>query len=131
MFDTNVPHLEFEDATPLCTCGRSADKIHCPACGSAQVLNQSRKRDYITRSDGTKAELRVFRCRVCGGLFNDDDWQLRCSAPAPRTVAIPSEERRRRVEAKLVNRKVADFTQLVPEELKAALDKIKKSRGIE
>ena len=48
----------------------------------------ARKQDSVTRPDGTEVTLRVFRCRKCGQLFNDDDWQLRCQAPPPRgTIA--------------------------------------------
>jgi hypothetical protein len=35
------------------------------------------------RPDNTIATLRVYRCRKCAATFNDDDWQLRCTAPAP------------------------------------------------
>jgi hypothetical protein len=66
-----------------CQCGRLANKPHCPTCGSAQVLASARKRDYVTRGDGTTAELQVYRCRVCGLSFNDDQRTL-CAAPPPR-----------------------------------------------
>lgn len=64
-----------------CICGRAADKLHCPKCGCATVYGLASKRDYITRQDGIVAELRVYRCRKCTAVFNDNDWQLGCTAP--------------------------------------------------
>lgn len=68
----------------LCICGRLADKIHCPHCGNATVYGLASRSDRATRDDGHVVSLRVFRCRRCCAIFNDDDWKLRCSAPAPR-----------------------------------------------
>lgn len=66
----------------LCGCGRPKARTHCPKCGSMQLRALASKRDYVTRDNGQTVILMVYRCRTCGLLFNDDDCQLRCTAPA-------------------------------------------------
>lgn len=67
-----------------CLCGRNVNKAHCPHCGSAMVYGLSTRTDSVTRADGSRVTLRVWRCRMCQAIFNEDDWKLRCSAPPPR-----------------------------------------------
>ena len=68
----------------LCQCGRPLNRVHCSYCGCATVYGLSSRSERRTRSDGTSVTLRVFRCRKCTAVFNDDDWQLHCNAPAQR-----------------------------------------------
>lgn len=70
-----------------CHCGRDAEKIHCPLCGSTKRYGYAKRKDTVTREDGSHVILRVFRCEACSHIYNDDDWQLRCNAPWLRAVA--------------------------------------------
>lgn len=67
-----------------CICGRDGSKLHCPHCGNATVYGLASRVDKVTRDSGEVAALRVYRCRKCCAVFNDDDWKLRCGAPSPR-----------------------------------------------
>lgn len=81
----------------LCQCGREiGPRAHCPVCGSKKCYPLLRKKDSVTRGDGSTVELRVWRCTRCTHKFNDDDWMLRCQAQpekqgkaAHRTSAKP------------------------------------------
>jgi len=117
----------------LCLCGRPNVRPHCPFCGSSQVLCSAKKRDFITRPDGTEVELRVFRCRVCGSNFNDDHRTM-CNAPAPR------ESQRRHNVPNLPQPHVRSDGNIIynpkvppmePEGLKHIIARIKKDRGLE
>lgn len=67
----------------LCLCGRQADRLHCPHCGCATVYGLASKTDIVTRDSGEVIKLRVYRCRKCSAVFNDDEWRFRCTAPPP------------------------------------------------
>src|SRR5215467_9557077 len=69
------------EADELCTCSRSKVQVHCPRCGSYQILGYVR-RELVKRENGDREELRVYRCRRCSELFNDDKWQKDCHAPS-------------------------------------------------
>lgn len=114
----------------LCVCGRDTRKPHCPHCGSAQVLASARKHDYVTRDNGDTVELRVFRCRVCGDVFNDDDWQLRCVAPPPAYGRPRGLQQPATQAARVVADRVGSVL-MQPNALELALAKIKKARGYE
>ena len=69
-------------------CGRPAQP-HCPQCGSLRKYAFANKHDTATRPDGSIARLRVYRCLTCANTYNDDEWQLRCQAPAQRLGRPP------------------------------------------
>ena len=69
------------EADELCICSRSKVQVHCPRCGSYQILGYVR-RELVKRENGETEELRVYRCRRCSELFNDDKWQKDCHAPS-------------------------------------------------
>ena len=69
------------EANELCICSRSKVQVHCPRCGSYQILGYVR-RELVKRENGETEELRVYRCRRCSELFNDDRWQKDCHAPS-------------------------------------------------
>lgn len=73
------------DELKICQCGRElGPRAHCPVCGTTKCYPLLRKMDTVTRPDGKKVDLRVWRCTRCSHRFNDDDWQLRCQAPPER-----------------------------------------------
>lgn len=114
----------------LCLCGRDVRRPHCPHCGSAAVLASARKRDYVTRQDGSTAELIVSRCRVCAGVFNSDDVMLRCNAPAPQYGRPKNPNPQPPIPAaRVVADRVANAL-AQPNALELALEKIKKNRGL-
>ena len=69
------------ESDELCICSRSKVQVHCPRCGSYQILGYVR-RELVKRENGETEELRVYRCRRCSELFNDDKWQKDCHAPS-------------------------------------------------
>jgi hypothetical protein len=75
--------------TQLCYhCSRPAVP-HCPQCGSLRKYGFANRSDRVTRPDNTIVHLRVYRCLTCASTYNDDDWQLRCQAPAQRLGRPP------------------------------------------
>ena len=76
------------DQTAECSCGRLRIREHCPNCGSCNVLGYA-TRVTVNRGHGIKAHLKSYRCRRCGEIFNEDDWQLNCHAPALRPIGRP------------------------------------------
>src|SRR5215472_10756148 len=68
------------ETNELCICSRSKVQVHCPRCGSYQILGYVR-RELVKRKNRETEELRVYRCRRCSELFNDDKWQKDCHAP--------------------------------------------------
>lgn len=74
----------------ICQCGREiGPRAHCPVCGSMKSYPLLKQMDTVTRPDGSKVDLRVWRCTRCTHRFNDDDWMLRCQAPAERFGRTP------------------------------------------
>jgi hypothetical protein len=71
-----------------CLCGRLATRAHCPNCGGYQTYAYANPQ-LITRPGGKRVKLKAFRCLVCGEMFNEDDWQLRCHAPQWRPRGRP------------------------------------------
>src|SRR5215831_7177230 len=69
------------EANELCICSRSKVQVHCPRCGSYQILGYV-KRELVKRENGDTEELRVYRCRRCSEMFNYDKWQKDCHAPS-------------------------------------------------
>src|SRR5215475_10376225 len=67
-----------------CTCGRSLDSPHCPACGSRQCYTLMSRKDIVNRPDGTVVRLCIHKCRRCGNQYNDDDTMFRCHARPER-----------------------------------------------
>jgi hypothetical protein len=65
----------------FCVCTRDANKTHCPYCGS-YVVYASRKSKRIDE-DGVEQELQAFRCRRCGKIFDEWQWQNDCQASPP------------------------------------------------
>lgn len=111
----------------LCSCGRDLNKVHCPHCGCATVYGLAKQTDKITRSDMSVQLLRVYRCRKCAGVFNDDD-RTRCVAPAPVYGAArqPAGTSAKHSEQQIHYASIDE----VPEDMRAALDIIKKKRGL-
>jgi hypothetical protein len=105
----------------LCLCGRAAFKIHCPQCGCATVYGLASRADVVTRPNGTTVTLRVYRCRKCTHLFNDDEWQLHCQAP-------PVNAAKMRQYTTHPDNKLGDLTQESPDHLMEILQKIKLKR---
>ncbi len=115
-------------AGEMCTCGRLAFKIHCPYCGSYTTYALCSKRDFVTRQDGSREALTVFRCRRCNGIFYDDDWRLRCHAPHYSMSGPGRKVKPEELEA--AHRPVPTMDD-IPDHMKAALEILKKKRGIE
>jgi|SRR5579859_844824 len=118
---TEQPHA-FSQQDKLCdNCGRPF-RPHCPTCGSMRTYGFATKRDWVTRPNGQREALRVYRCLTCSTTYNDDDWRLRCTA-TPQHLGRPSKA------ATLVNPKVPDFTELEPNALQDALAEALRKRG--
>lgn len=62
-----------------CACGRPACDTHCPRCGSFDRYAMARGATQVEMK-GVMTEIRRYRCRKCGLLYNDVD-RLTCSAP--------------------------------------------------
>lgn len=105
----------------VCVCTRNANKIHCPHCGCATVYGLASRIDKVTRSDNSIASLRVYRCRKCACTFNDDDWQLRCTAPLP-AYGKPKAQTTQRVQYGSLDE--------APEFARNALAEVMRKRGI-
>lgn len=58
-----------------CVCGRLSTKVHCPKCGSYEVRARALKTKRIL-TNGEIEDVQVYRCRVCGIIFDDWDWQF-------------------------------------------------------
>ena len=69
-------------------CGRLRTRVHCPDCGSCYIQGYVR-REVVNRGNGVQVRLKSYHCRHCGELFNEDDWQLRCHAPAMKPIGRP------------------------------------------
>ena len=117
-------HQQSRAASTVCICGRLSIKIHCPTCGSYSVYGIASKRDRITRPDGKVVDLNVYKCRRCLTTFNDDEWRLHCHAP---DIEASKPNRGARVMQQQVR---YDSVEDVPEDMRLALDEIKRKRGI-
>lgn len=103
----------------LCICGRYSWKCHCPFCGSYHNY-ALKKRDIVAGR-----ALVVHQCRHCGAKFNDDDWMVRCAAPH---ISLFGKTGRKPVLDKPIH---YESLEEVPEQMRNALDIIKRKRGIE
>jgi hypothetical protein len=65
----------------ICTCGRSAERIHCPHCGSATVYGSKKNVQRLNPISGKEEEFKRYSCRKCGKYFDDFEWQNDCHAP--------------------------------------------------
>jgi hypothetical protein len=85
-----------------CRCGRSAEKRHCPKCGSYEVYGlASRSSSHMNRETGEAHEYKVFRCKKCGDY--SDDWELfyHCEAPKFENRRTALEPKKKYLEEKL------------------------------
>lgn len=76
------------DGHPICRCGRLADKLHCPGCGSAAVYNLASLCDTVRDTAGVEMLVPVYRCRRCGGVFNKHTFRIACDAPQIITKSV-------------------------------------------
>lgn len=107
------------------SCGRQM-KPHCPMCGSYRCYGLASRKDTVTRGDGRVDTLRVFRCIPCANIYNDDDWRLRCNA-LPQRMGRPAKTHE--ADNVVSNRHVPDFADM-PDQMKLAVEQLKKKRGI-
>jgi transposase-like protein len=75
--------------TGKCGCGRNANEVHCPDCGSIAIEGKTRSERLVV--DGRVIDVRVWRCRRCGYRFNDVN-RATCNAPALQLLV--SEQRK-------------------------------------
>jgi len=109
---TNVPlSQQFPSIEEQCQCGRARRFVHCPSCGSAQIRATPRRNHEVLQKDGSFRLVKAFTCRKCGLFFNDDDWQLRCQAPAPRGHQKREELRDKRPDEVLTQEAIASAQQ--------------------
>jgi len=74
--------LEPQSTAEQCSCGRLNTKPHCASCGRYDVAFQSKlSREHTRLEEGKHVHCDVFKCRVCGHVFDDWDWKNQCEAP--------------------------------------------------
>jgi hypothetical protein len=82
-FDQSSDAIKPSDVEICFNCGREL-RPHCPMCGSYRNYALVKSRDVVTRPDGSRALLCVYRCVRCARRFNDDEWRSQCKAPPER-----------------------------------------------
>ena len=121
------PTAPTDPGVDIClTCGREL-RPHCPQCGSYRNYALVKQRDVVTRDDGKRVILSVYRCVRCAITFNDDDWRFKCQAPPERKArdGQHSSSGKRDV---VWNPKVAPFE---PSAAEKEMAKLRKKWGIE
>lgn len=95
---------------PLCQCGRSLNKIHCPKCGSHDCYARSSLTTGVLQDNGTVVDMPTIRCKRCATHFNKS---TKCEAPTFITHAML-----RKQKSEYLLNKIKNGVALQPEEKK-------------